>query len=108
MIFYTTRFIKKPHAGTTYGPFIFIKPEYKDDRGLLEHEKEHVKQWLFSIGLHSILYLFSKRYRLWSEVQCYRAQLKHSPGREELFASFIADRYDLDITKEEALKELTK
>jgi hypothetical protein len=106
MIITTTRFIKKPHAGTTYGPFIFIKPEYKDDVGLLAHEKLHVKHFLLSLGLSAILYRFSKRYRLWSEVQCYRVQLRYSPNDAELFASFIAERYDLDITKAEALEML--
>jgi hypothetical protein len=106
MTFYTTRFIKKPHAGTTYGPFIFIKPEYKDDIGLLAHEREHVAQWFCTFGLHSLFYRLSERYRLWSEVRAYRVQLKHSPGREELFASFIAERYKLKITQQEALELL--
>ena len=106
MIFYTPRFIKPPHAGTTYGFLIFIKPEYKDDRGLLEHEKLHVKHFLLSLGLSAILYRFSKRFRLWTEVQCYKVQLRYSPGLEDLFASFIADRYKLKITQQEALEML--
>jgi hypothetical protein len=105
MIFYVNS-LPNGHAGMTNGPVIRILKSHKDDRGLREHEREHVKQWLFSLGLHSFLYLFSKRYRLWSEVQCYRAQLKHSPGREELFASFIAERYKLKITQQEALELL--
>jgi hypothetical protein len=105
MIFYTTKFLKG-FAGITYGPVILIHPDYKDDIGLLAHEKEHVKQWFRTLGLHSFLYLLSDRYKLWAEVQAYRVQLKHSPGNEERFARFIAEKYGLDITIAEALELL--
>ena len=97
-VFYTNFGIPKPHAACARGFLIFIRPEYKDDIGLLEHEKVHVKQFLCTLGLHSILYRLSERYRLWAEVQAYKVQLIHSPGNEALFATFIAERYGLDIS----------
>lgn len=96
-IFYTNRFIPKDYAACTRGPCIFIRPEYRGDIGLLEHEKVHVRQWVRTLGVHSILYLMSKKYRLRAEVEAYRKQLVYSPGREELFAGFIAYRYGLDV-----------
>lgn len=64
MPFYTTRFVRPGFAATTRGPLIFIRPEYRQDIGLLEHERVHVRQWLRTIGLHSLLYAISKTYRL--------------------------------------------
>lgn len=103
-IFYTSFGVKM--AAATRGPVVFIRPEYKDDIGLREHEMTHVKQWFASLGLHSFLYLFCAKYKLWAEVQAYKVQLKYSPGREALFAGFIANRYGLDISQEEALRLL--
>ena len=106
MIFYTNRFVPKGAAGCARGPIIFIRPEYRNDAGLLAHEKTHRAQWFLTFGLHSFLYLLAERYRLWSEVEAYKVQLEHSPGREDLFAKFIAEDYDLDITQAEALELL--
>jgi hypothetical protein len=105
MIFYTTHFLNG-FAGYTYGPVILIDPAYKDDLGLLAHEQTHVKQFWRTFGLHPILYRFSESYRLKSEVEAFRVQLKHSPGREALFAKYISEKYDLDITQAEALELL--
>ena len=92
-----------PMAACTYGPVILIKPEYKDDEGLYQHELIHVKQWIFTLGLHSILYLLSNRYKLWAEVQAYRKQLEYSPGNEARFAGFIANRYGLAAKESDVL-----
>lgn len=89
------------------GPVIKILEKYRDDRGIYEHELLHVKQWLFTLGIHSLLYLLVPRYKLWAEVQCYREQAKHYPDdRRPLFAHFIATSYGLKITEAEALKLL--
>lgn len=37
-VFYTNRFIPKKFGASTYGIFVFIRPKYKNDEGLLEHE----------------------------------------------------------------------
>jgi chorismate mutase len=88
-------------AGCAYGPVILIRPAYREDRGLLEHELEHRRQWLRSFGLHGLLYLLSDRYKLWAEVAAYKRQLIYSPGRERRFAEFIATRYGLSVSVEE-------
>lgn len=107
MIFYTARFVKAGFAGCTYGPFIFIRPEYRGDTGLLEHERVHVRQWLRTLGMHGLLYAVSKAYRLGAEVEAYREQAKHySDDRLPLFAQAIATKYGLDITAEAALTRL--
>ena len=112
MIFYTHNFIPKKHAGCTRGFVIFIRPEYKNDLGLLEHEKVHRRQWLWSMGISSLLYLSSKRYRLWAEVHAYKVQLKfvkpigNLPVVRKKFAQMISTRYKLNVTVVEAEKLL--
>jgi hypothetical protein len=104
MILYTNRFIPAKHQAATRGPVILIRPEYRNDRGLLEHEKVHRRQWLRTLGLHSLLYLFSEDYRLRAEVEAFREQLKHYPDDRRLkFAQLIAENYGIDITRGEAL-----
>ena len=101
--------------GAANGPVVRIRPGYEDDRGLLEHELTHVKQWWRTLGLHSILYLCSKRYRLKAEVEAYREQLKYPPATNDpdwyraKYAAFICGRYDLVtyVSQEEALALLS-
>jgi hypothetical protein len=120
-------------GGQANGPYVRIRPKYKDDRGLLRHELEHVKQWwiatllsaaliaaglyhfneplygaIGSIGVHGLLYKLIPAYRLWCEVQAHKVQAKHSPHDVALFAQRIATKYDLDITAEEAEQLLRK
>jgi hypothetical protein len=104
LTFYTNFGVPRGSAGCARGPVVFIRPEYRDDRGLYEHELTHVKQWFRTLGLHSFLYLLSDRYKLACEVEAYREQDKHyAEDRRALFAKFIAQDYDLDITQDEAL-----
>lgn len=100
--------------------FVRIRPKYRDngDVGILKHELEHVRQWWRLLLLHPVLYLCSKKYRQWSEVQAYREQLKYTPAvtnqplYRSLYATWLSDPskvtgYGLTLTKEEALKLLS-
>jgi hypothetical protein len=108
-VFYTDRLVKSWAAGTTYGPFVFIRPQYKNDIGLLEHELVHVNQFWRTLGLMELLYEFSAKYRFKYEVEAYKKQLNYYPDdRTRLFAQFLVDRYGLGITFDEALAELKK
>lgn len=111
--FYTDSFlIGKEFAGCTYGPFIFIRPRYKDDKGLLEHEKVHVKQFWRTLMLHGLFYALSNRYRLKCEVEAYKEQLKYCDNPKivrGMFASFIATKYNIkDVTTAKAYALLGK
>ena len=127
-VFYWDKGVAKGAAGTTRGPVIFIRPAYRDDKGLYEHELVHAKQFwvatlvsalliaavapqwaMLSICVHGLLYLLYPQYRLAAEVQAYREQLKHyKDDRTKLFASFIADHYGLKISKMKAEELLRK
>lgn len=108
LIFYTNKFVPSRFAAVTYGPVILIRPAYKNDLGLLEHEKVHVKQFWRTLGLLGIFYLLSNKFRLKCEVEAYKEQLKYSPGREHLFATFISSKYNIPISVSEAQKLLTQ
>jgi hypothetical protein len=108
LIFYTERFMKDWQGAAARGPFVTIREKYRDNRGLLEHELFHSLQWWMTLGLHSLLYLFVPKYRYWSEIWAYRRQLKYSPGRERLYAGFVATHYNLKVTEEQVLKDLMK
>lgn len=92
--------------------FIKIRPSRMNDAGILAHEIEHVRQfWMFSL-FHCIAYGRLDRYTLWCEVHAYREQLKHCLNDKEkklnLFASFIATKYNLNITEQDAKLLLLK
>ena len=116
-------------AATTNGPFIKMLPKYKDDAGLLEHEKVHVRQWyaLLAIGvlistlltllvslsflplyglslfLHQSLYKFIRPYRRWCEVQAYRKQIAVGGYISNDFAvTTLVEKYDLNLSADEA------
>ena len=123
-----------PHAaGTANGPIIRILKTHRNDKGLYEHELEHVMQWASGVllgvlvalllhtfespywlaafiagaAVHPVLYSLIPKYRLWAEVQAYREQAKHyDDDRKPLFASFIAIHYKLNVTPGEALSLL--
>lgn len=108
-VFYTDKFVKDTFAGCAIGPFVFIRPIYKNDKGLLAHEQTHVKQFFFTLFTHGLLYKFIPKYRLWSEVQAYKVQASYyEKDKTGLFASYIATRYNLDVTQEEVEKMLSK
>lgn len=96
-------------AGCARGPVIFIRPEYKNDQGLLEHERTHVRQWLRTFGLHSFLYLLSDDYKYHAELEAYRVQLKYCQDKKasaNKFANFICNNYDLNLDLTKVLQEL--
>lgn len=116
-------------GGTTQGPLIKILPKYKDDTGLIEHEKTHVRQWYAVLGvglllctlltllvspslwpmyglapfLHQLLYKFVQPYRLWCEVKAYRKQIATGGYASNEFAvTTLVEKYDLDLSVDEA------
>ena len=137
IVFYTDKFIPERFAALNFGPVSFIRPKYKDDVGLYEHEAAHFEQWIrffvlspifsallllfghetpywihlailvFFASLHGVLYVVFQEYRLYSEVEAYKEQMKAYPDdRSNKFAEYLSTKYDLDLTKDEALKEL--
>jgi len=116
-------------GGTAQGPLIKILSKYKDDTGLIEHEKTHVRQWYAVLGLglllctlltllvapslwplyglapfsHQLLYKFVRPYRCWCEVQAYRKQIAVGGYTGTTFAvTALVEKYDLGLSTNKA------
>lgn len=105
---YTDR-LPENAAGRVLFGIAFIRPAYRDDIGLHEHERVHVHQTLRGLILvHGWRYRFSKAYRLRCEVEAYKEQLKHPPANSDvvryrdMYAGFIANHYGLDLSVDRA------
>lgn len=112
LIFYTD-WINDQFAGVGNAMIVRIRPQHKDDEGLLQHELTHVRQsyrWL--IIFHAWLYLLSDNYRLHAEVEAYRKQLEYSKDKDMdvvLFVGFVCTKYKLQVdplTVENLLREV--
>jgi hypothetical protein len=120
-------------GGCSNGPVIRILEKYRNDKGLLQHELMHVKQWfvwsllsipvayvlyqlalfdylalaILPLSFHSVLYRFVTPYRFWCEVEAYKEQAKYyADDRKPLFAEYIANCYNLPHTTKQALDAL--
>lgn len=99
-------------GGITIMWMIRIRPKYMGDIGLLRHEMVHVHQFWRTLGLFPLRYLLSKAYRLKTELEAYREQLCWPPASNdkaayrEKYAKFLAEKYSLGITLEEARERL--
>ena len=82
--------------------FVLIKEKSRSDEALHQHELEHIKQaYRLALLPYAILYLLSKRYRLWAEVKAYRVQIK-AGLRLDSAAWYLSKNYRLGITQDEA------
>lgn len=105
-IFYTNKIIPDKFHAYTVGPVVLIRPEHKDNVGLLEHEKIHVGQFWRNPFLFGLRYLFSENYRFASEVEAFKEQLKYSPDKIETYAKLLVKNYNLSITEAQAVVAL--
>lgn len=109
LLIITNKLIPKRFAAYTMGFVILLRPEYKTDLGLIEHEKVHVRQFWNSLGTFGILYKLSKRMRLKYELEAYKKQLEYAANREytlDRLATHLSTLYNLNITKEQAISLL--
>lgn len=81
-------------AGYARGPLIRLRPQYQDDRGLLEHELEHVRQFwrvvLSSLLLMALFILLA----FWLEDQGWLAVAILTPCIGLLTHNFLYARID--------------
>lgn len=92
-------------GGRNLGPIVFINKDLKWDKGLLEHELTHVKQWYRLPVLHNILYIVSDKYKLKSELEAYKNQIPFARDQEfalSLAAHKLANNYKLKVSYEDA------
>lgn len=71
----TTSLINKPFDAVTVWPFIFMRPECKDDKALIAHEMVHYCSMAWLTPFWWLRYARSKSFRWGQEVKGYRAQM---------------------------------
>jgi len=99
IVFFCSFGVPRRYSGIAYGPIVFILPEYRGDRGLLEHELVHTRQFWNPLKWF--------KGRLWWEVEAFKEQAKwYSDDRSHAFARLISTSYALDISIETAEKLL--
>ena len=112
---------------------IKILEKYRGDKGLLEHEKFHVRCWWYCLAatwmaalamffsgthgwwfpvmlmgpwMHGTLYR-NKYFRMMVEVQAYKIQLRVGSYESKRFAAkSLANKYSLGLSEEDAAKKL--
>ena len=90
-------------VGLCLGPFVIVRDDYSADWPTIVHELTHCKQfWRGMAILHLLRYYGSRRYRLKSEVEAFRAEIAACPAaerRQRLFdsARSLATSYSLGL-----------
>ncbi|MGE8365975.1 hypothetical protein [Cupriavidus sp.] len=106
LVIVTARLIPARFDGYTVGPVVLVRPG--TSAALLAHEQTHARQFWRWLGCNGLLYQVSRRWRLRLELEAYRAQLAVAGAPAALpLSADLASRYDLDITQEEAYRQLT-
>lgn len=79
---------------------IIINPKYLDDKGILNHELVHEKQYKRKWN-HAVKYKFNKNYRFECELEAYKEQIKEYKYKDIKQCSWIIDalvnKYNLNI-----------
>lgn len=102
-VIYTEKFVSIGAATYVFGPicFIFIKPKFKDDVGLLNHEMVHVKQHWRTSWFHHFKYKDSAKYRFESEAEAYAIQYDSYPDKKhfDIFVELMLEKYGLPFSQ---------
>lgn len=70
-------------VGLCLGPFVIVREDYAADWPTIVHELTHCKQfWRGLALLHLLRYYGSRRYRLRTEVEAFRAEIAACPASE--------------------------
>ena len=137
MTIYTDRFMPDWVGARAIGPFVLIRPKYKDDKGIHAHEYTHVKQWYkwtalwailvtlallalpeyisviaplygLSLGIFPVMYSLITSFRLESEAEAYAAQVKAGADLDKMAKHLANPNYKLGISEVDAKVELQR
>ena len=78
-----------------------MRPEYRSDFSLIEHELVHYREQAWITPLWVLLYLLSRKFRLAAEVRAYICQIELGGVTREQAAHALLS-YRLGITLDEA------
>ena len=101
----STNLIFKGFSACSLWPFIFVRPEHRNDIALIEHELVHYKEQAWITPAWVILYLVSRKFRLAAEVRAYTRQIELGGVTREQAAHALLS-YRLGITYGKAMQAL--
>ena len=105
-IFYTVELEKWTGGVCNYNlfskPTIKLRPKYRDDEGIKNHELAHARQYGRLLWLHPLLLSFGW-YRLFTELQAYREQVKAynytTKSEYDWIVNSLYSKYNIDMDK---------
>jgi len=108
MIIYRDGFpIPPKFDAITIGTYIFARPSVRLQKGIIEHEKVHVRQFKKEPIIFWFKYLFSKKYRFEYESEAYATSIRN--GMEiEVAVNILRTKYKLNVTREHCLDTILK
>ena len=98
-----TRLLFWADAFTVNTKLILVRPEHKDNRALLAHERQHQLQ-MQQLGVYYFTwkYLTDRQFRQAMEVEAYKISI--ACGENKAFcARYLSERYWLGINFDEAM-----
>lgn len=94
--------INEPFDAITAWPFIFVRPEHKDDAALIAHEMVHYRSMAWLTPFWWLRYALSKSFRWSQEIKAYKVQIALG-GITAIQAAAMLTYYRTGHTYEEAL-----
>ena len=110
-VFYTDR-MPAGVGGQARFMLVFIRPKYKEDEGIHQHELAHVELFWATLGLKTFIQLFSKKFRIWNEARAYARQMDfpdafgHYLTWAEAAARLAGPHYGFGLTLEQAKRAI--
>lgn len=101
----STHLIPKGFSACSLWPFILVRPEHRNDVGLIEHELVHYREQAWIMPMWVLLYLVSRKFRLAAEVRAYTRQIEMGGVTREQAAHALLS-YRLGITFGTAMQAL--
>lgn len=100
-----TNLLPKGFSACCLWPFIFVRPEHRNDIALIEHELVHYKEQKWITPVWVLFYLASRKFRLAAEVRAYARQIELGGVTREQAAHALLS-YRLGITLDKAMQVL--
>jgi len=100
-----TDLIFKGFSACALWPFIFVRPEHRNDIALIEHELIHYREQAWITPLWVLRYLVSRKFRFDAEVRAYTRQIELGGITTEQAAQALLG-YRLGITFGTAMQAL--
>lgn len=104
ILIFITNWMPNKFSGYHVGCLVLIRPDYKDDEGLIQHELTHVKQNIRTLGWSGIKQIWNKNHKLNRECEAYATQLLYVSDKDyqilkTRFVNFMYSKYNLGMSK---------